>query len=586
MAGTITLSGNRVTDIGQLVERQNILLEKTEDAADDESDSVYLAQLQQKMSEDVALFRTAIVERNKKMATSGEDALPLLKYLDTTTRSMAAAALSLQGKQPDEAIDHQETALDALEAAVSLLEKQGVGLSALAMTLEARRSALIPSPFVADIRAEQLDLVAAAEKAKEADLPQLAIVQKNLIHAVDAILIVLDPLAHQVESGTVFVFAKEDMDAAAIALAENDLVEAEDAGSFVAESLQDLLDEIQTVAPHYSYVFEMTEFFHETVSEGLIIHAAQSQLRETLAATADDAPIVELVDQQRTLQTRSETLASLLQKAAGQERFNSTAQHMAAAVSKLDAGDRAEAVAQMHQAEAALSTDTEELLKLLEQLAVILLPPSPGVDVPSEIQLLLDVLALASEQKVLYRKSQTATPEQVADLATKQLELAGRVEPLIKRSQSKSSREAETEVQAALFASAAKSTTNLVEAKKHISQAASKLKSSAQAEAVTSQHEAGEVLRHFILDYALAYVVPPVPGPPEDGGPTDPTESFGDDMLMFMPGAVIGGKPKGGRLEWNVIGRRDRAALNENFARELPLEYREILKDYYERLSE
>ncbi len=586
VAGLVTLSGNRVTDISQFVERQLVLLDKTEDAADDESDSAYLAQLQQKLGDDVELFRTAIVERNKKMATSGEDVMALLSYLEKTTRSMTSAVPFLQGKQPDEAIDHQETALDTLEVAVSLLEKQGLGLSSLAITLEARRSALIPGPFVADIQAEQLDLVSAAEKAQEADLPQLAIVQKNLIHAVDAILVVLDPLAHQIESGTVFVFAKEDMDAAAIALAENDLVEAEDAGSFVAESLQDLLNELQRVTPQYNYVFEMTEFFHEIVSEGLVIHAAQSQLREQLLATADDAPVVELVDQQRTLQARAETLASLLLKATGQERFSRTAQHMSEAVSKLDAGDRAEAVAKMRQAEAVLSTDSEELLKLMEQVAIILQPPSPGVDVPSEVQLLLDVLALASEQKVLYRKSQTATPEQAADLATKQVELAGRVEPLIKRSQSKPSREAETDVQAALFASAAKSTTNLVEAKKYISQAASNLKSSAQAEAITSQHEAGEVLRHFILDYALAFVVPPVPGPPEDGGPTDPTESLSDDMMMFMPGAVSGGKPKGGRLEWNVIGRRDRAALNENFARELPLEYREILKDYYERLSQ
>jgi hypothetical protein len=53
-----------------------------------------------------------------------------------------------------------------------------------------------------------------------------------------------------------------------------------------------------------------------------------------------------------------------------------------------------------------------------------------------------------------------------------------------------------------------------------------------------------------------------------------------------MPGALTGTKPMGGRLEWQVIGRRDRAALNENFARELPLEYRAILKDYYERLTQ
>ena len=35
-----------------------------------------------------------------------------------------------------------------------------------------------------------------------------------------------------------------------------------------------------------------------------------------------------------------------------------------------------------------------------------------------------------------------------------------------------------------------------------------------------------------------------------------------------------------------MLGRRDRAALNENFARELPLEYRAILKDYYDHLDE
>ena len=51
------------------------------------------------------------------------------------------------------------------------------------------------------------------------------------------------------------------------------------------------------------------------------------------------------------------------------------------------------------------------------------------------------------------------------------------------------------------------------------------------------------------------------------------------------PAPLTGIKPKGGRLEWEVLGRRDRAALNENFARELPLEYRAILKDYYEKLT-
>jgi hypothetical protein len=58
------------------------------------------------------------------------------------------------------------------------------------------------------------------------------------------------------------------------------------------------------------------------------------------------------------------------------------------------------------------------------------------------------------------------------------------------------------------------------------------------------------------------------------------------DVPLFEPGAPTDTKPKGGRGEWEVLGRRDRAALNENFARELPLEYRAILKDYYEKLTQ
>ena len=58
-----------------------------------------------------------------------------------------------------------------------------------------------------------------------------------------------------------------------------------------------------------------------------------------------------------------------------------------------------------------------------------------------------------------------------------------------------------------------------------------------------------------------------------------------DIMQLFARGVLTGKRPPDGRLEWEVLGKRDRAALNENFARELPLEFRAILKDYYERLA-
>ena len=94
-------------------------------------------------------------------------------------------------------------------------------------------------------------------------------------------------------------------------------------------------------------------------------------------------------------------------------------------------------------------------------------------------------------------------------------------------------------------------------------------------------------MRYFILEYALKHVMIPPPAPPEPGSPVDTDELVEQAILpLFEPGALTGDKPNGGRLEWQVLGRRDRAALNENFARELPLEYRAILKDYYEMLTE
>ena len=53
----------------------------------------------------------------------------------------------------------------------------------------------------------------------------------------------------------------------------------------------------------------------------------------------------------------------------------------------------------------------------------------------------------------------------------------------------------------------------------------------------------------------------------------------------FISEFVSGEAPEDKRTEWEVLGTRNRAALNQNFARELPLEYRAVLKDYYERLS-
>ena len=68
------------------------------------------------------------------------------------------------------------------------------------------------------------------------------------------------------------------------------------------------------------------------------------------------------------------------------------------------------------------------------------------------------------------------------------------------------------------------------------------------------------------------------------------TESETDDLYEteisgFVADFVSGEAPKDKESEWEILGERNRAALNQNFARELPLEYRATLKDYYERVA-
>jgi hypothetical protein len=462
----------------------------------------------------------------------------------------------LKDNKPDPAIAFQEKALDTLEEAGNLIAEQTELRTAFAGVLETTENALAPSPQLAEIEAEQRDMTAATKKAKPDDLRGLVIPQKNLIHAVDAVLNSLDALAHKIESGTVMLFAKDDMDAAAVGLETNDLEEAIDAQSFVAESLQEVRAKIDNLTPQYRYVREVTEFLHELVPESARLRTGVRQLRVKAQAAPDAG----------ALTSKAEKFGSQLQKLTGVQRFAETSSQLAKAIGALETGDSSAAEPQIEEALEALIADTAELQTLMKNLAYLIAPPPDlgAIAEPSpEVKLTLDVLGLASHQKDLARKTQTATPEQLAGFASQQRKL---------------------EKQCAVLIPASKSHPNLVAAYGHLSGAAAKLEASDRTAAITSQHEADEVLRTFILEYVLKYVDVPPPAPPEEAAPSDDADPDEGELQLFMPGALTGKKPKGGRLEWEVLGRRNRAALNENFARELPLEYRAILKDYYERL--
>lgn len=552
MKAAVLISGKQAQQLLTFEERLLMLLEQTEDAAHDNAKTASLAGMNQALADDVGRLIHNIVRWKQAQASSSEDDLALIESLRRVAGCVGKATTLLKENKPDDAIEFQEQALDALEEAAGLNEELTATRTTFTKVLTLTESVLAPSPKLVEIEAEQIEMAALTEKAKPEEHPGLVIPQKNLIHAVNAVVSSLDPLAHKIESGTVLLFAKEDMDAAAIGLETDDIEDALDAQSFVVESLQELRAKVDHVTPQYRYVLEVTENLYEIVPQSTMIRTGTRQWLEKAEGAPDAA----------ALKTRIRAFGEQLQKLTGEEIYVANARQLESLIGSGAVGEGAESALD------ALLADAEAMQLLMDNLAYLITPPLDLAYIPTptpEVKLLEDVLLLAAHHKDLSRQTRTAAPEQLADFAAKHRELLSRCAAFIPRSNSHP---------------------RLVAAHRHLSEAVAKLDASNLDAASSSHHEAGEMLRYFILEYTLKYVMIPPTGP-QDPGSNDSDQEIVEQLVLelFEPGALTGDKPKDGRLEWEVLGRRDRAALNENFARELPLEYRAILKDYYERLT-
>ncbi|MGB0325944.1 MAG: hypothetical protein ACPGJR_00290 [Akkermansiaceae bacterium] len=617
MKASVAAFGKHAAQLFMLEERLLVLLEQVEDAADDEVNTAFLSTLNQALAEDAEGFRNTIALWDQTQGPPGDENLPLLDSLGRIARAVGAATPLLKENNPDDAIELHEQALDAIEEANALIEELTATRSSFAGVLATTEGALAPSPLLAEIEDEQTLLTGITEKAKPEDYPALVIPQKNLIHAVDAVLTSLDPLAHKIESGTVMLFAKDDMDSAAIGLEEDDVEETLDAQSFVVETLQDLRAKIDHVTPEYRYILEVTEFMYEVVPQSAVIRTGVRQVQEE-AGGAPDA---------EDLKGKVERFGRDLRKLTGEQRYADTTAGLADVIGTV-AGSETE----VDDALDALVDDTAEMQLLMENLAYLITPPPLGsiVEEPSdEVKMIHAALAVAAHHKDLSRVTQSSAKEQLPGLAPRQQKLADQckelfpppppppppapapvpsVEPAEEppaedpaeapeevdpfeagEPEIDAEPEPELEIEEPVqppMQPAPEPHPQIAAAHQQLTEAAAKLASGDRDAAIASQDKAAAALRYFILEYALKYVAVPPPPPPEDPAPSDDAEPDDSELQLFMPGALTGERPKGGRLEWQVLGRRDRAALNENFARELPLEYRAILKDYYERLTE
>jgi tetratricopeptide (TPR) repeat protein len=538
-------------------------------------------------------FKKELLEQDR--ANPSRDTQPLLNRMERVIATMTSAAASLDSGNADEAAVAQEDASNALIAAKELILAQNARLTLLQDIFSFHRSVSRSFEATQDIVDQQNDLIAATEDADEDSAKDILPLMKNMLQCLTDVAPLLDAVAARLDAGSALLFAGSDMEDAIAAIEDGDFEDAVDAQQVAADSLGKVQVLIQSVREQTNYLAEMIQYLHESMTDLAVLESDQTQIRLALEAKPESMTadvVTRLENLQKSAVAQGQTLKSImgslenykvlrikqetarlqqLQKttepivvteAPGTAEFTKAAELMAEALRLGKSGDAAAAVEQMKLAEAVLKENEEQIftvITMLHGLSIVeVLPTSPP-----ELPILLDALALASDQRQIFLLARFGKDDAMAECKKRQIKLDPKYLKLI-----------QVDAPHPL----------LVKAQQHTQTA---MQSTTRDEAIRYLTIADEALRQYIIEQAL--VLDTSLKPPTVSEPV-PSESETDDLTVSdlvgsVSDFVSGEAPKDKRTEWEVLGTRNRAALNQNFARELPLEFRAMLKDYYEKVA-
>ena len=558
----VAATSERLSQIEEYEVKVVGLLDKTDIAASKEHQIDSLVKPQLILASELGQFVQDLVEQNE--AEPDRDLAPLLSRLEQAKRALNKGATFLKTNSLDDAIEYQGLAADALSEAYAMVTDQNERLSLLQDLLMFQRAVGFANGYMADIVAEQRDLLAATEAGDIEAALKLMPHFRNMQQCMEEVAPLLDMVAARLDVGTPLAFAKTDFEDAMISLEIGDKLDAIDAQDVAAEALaqvQVLVGEIQTQT---GYVAEIAEFLHAAASESTMLGFRQRELRNRMISDQHDMKA--LAKKQAELSVSVNAYAKKLADATGMPDFKIPVKYITRVQDHLESGNTQAASEEMAFAELTLTENTDALSVVISMLHGL-----PRVEVISqtepELVRLIDVLALASNHKTLLRSTQIAAEQDLPPLAIQQQALAMRCEEI---------------------AQAGVSHDLLVAASKSLAEAVAAFKSSDRETLKRTQNNADAKLRHYIVQQALFLNTALAPTVDSEGLATDDGEGSDSESAFsagFISDFVSGETPKDSRTEWEVLGERNRASLNQNFARELPLEYRGLLKNYYERVA-
>ena len=536
------------------------LLDKIDIAAAEKQNVDSLAEPQQFLAGELDQFLQDLIEQNKMQPDL--DLPPLLSRLKQANGALNWGVKSLKNNAADDAIGHQEEAADAMAEAYAIVAEQHDRLLLLQDLLMFQRAVGFANGYMADIVAEQRDLLAAT---KTADSAKLMPVFEHMRKCMEEVAPLLDMVAARLDVGTPLAFAKNDLEDAMASLEAGDKLDAIDAQDVAAESLAEVQDLVAKIQTQTGYVAEIIEFLHSATSDTATLRYRQRELRNR-THSAEQSLLQTIGEEQTDLLSRADRYSKLLLSATGMPALAKSPQLMGDVQEHLAKGDARSATEQMELVESNLTQNAETLFTVISMLHGL-----PSIEVTTQTQpaliRLIDVLSLASEHKMLLRKTEIANPQTMATLANHQRDIALRFRKISQTGDPHNL---------------------LIAADKHLTESTAAFEASDRDAIRQSQKDADEKLRHFIVEQALLLETAKPPAAPSEGDPGDDGEGSEDESAFaagFISDFVSGEAPQDKRAGWKVLGDRNRASLNQNFARELPLEYRGLLRNYYERVA-
>ena len=557
----------RLKYISSLEDRQKALREETEQAKVDQGESRHLAMPQDHLAVEADAFSTRTARDNDELDEPSEFVPTICRQIDLASGFMRKAQGPLTEDTPAAAIPQQDQSLHWLGKARETAEQEVATLERLYQLLQAVKDLERFAGYLADLEAQQRELRGRTKDAgpESAAVKVLASPQGTLALAVGEVGDILaDPRLGRL--GQLLESAQASMSAAKEQLASGAGGAAMPHQERAEKTLQDAQAEVKRLAEEFDFLAAWIEFLKQLNADALDLLQRQIELRiET--QDADIAAFGELSGEQDILRAEAVTFSELFP--IGQKDYATAAEEMLLAMQGLDAKDRVEALRHMALAEEALTRALEQLLAAMEALdrvPMLMLMSEPS----EELLLITRILVLSAQQRSLRRKTRAVeTDEGVQRFADPQgllrqeardiAALAEEEWPLLSRAESE------------------------------MSSAIESLHGRERSPAIRHQQLAEKHLRQLLLELALA----------EFEVPEELIETMSMAVPQIMPSLIImesehafareaveGEFSSGSRTEWRVLGRRDRAALNQNFARELPLEYRDMLRAYFERLSE